>query len=55
MHKTRNTVIIPLIDKALKLFDIEKEGNLFDSISNQKVNAHLKDTHLPIQQKHQHH
>ena len=42
MHKTRNTVIIPLIDKALKLFDIEKEGNLFDSISNQKVNAHLK-------------
>lgn len=42
MHKTRNTVVIPLIDKAILLFDVKKEGHLFDSISNQKVNAHLK-------------
>ena len=42
MHKTRNTVVIPLIDKAFKLFDITKDGSLFEPISNQKVNAHLK-------------
>lgn len=47
MHKTKNTVIIPLIDKALKLIDVMKSGKLMEAITNQKVNEHLKS----IQQK----
>ncbi|MDI9340951.1 MAG: site-specific integrase [Sediminibacterium sp.] len=42
MHKTKGTVIVPLIDKALKLIDVEKTGKLLDMITNQKVNQHLK-------------
>lgn len=42
MHKTKNTVVIPLIDKALKLIEVDKSGKIMESISNQKVNSHLK-------------
>lgn len=43
MNKTRTGVVIPLIEKALKI--VEKNNNVgqvFESISNQKVNEHLK-------------
>jgi len=43
MNKTRMGVVIPLIEKALKI--VEKNNNVgqvFESISNQKVNEHLK-------------
>jgi len=42
MNKTQNTVVVPLIDKALKLIDLQIKGTLFSLISNQKVNEHLK-------------
>jgi len=42
MHKTKGTVIVPLIDKAIRLIDVEKNGKLLDMITNQKVNQHLK-------------
>ena len=42
MHKTGRKVIIPLIDKALLLIDLEKSGKVFESITNQQVNKHLK-------------
>jgi len=41
-HKTGVNVIIPLIDKALKLIDVNKAGKLCEDISNQKINEHLK-------------
>lgn len=41
MHKTKGTVVIPLIDKALKLIDVNRPGKLLESITNQKVNEHL--------------
>lgn len=33
MHKTQNTVVIPLVDKALKLFDPTANGVVFENIS----------------------
>lgn len=42
MHKTQNTVVIPLVDKALKIIDLNSEAELFENISNQKINEHLK-------------
>jgi integrase len=42
MHKTKNVVVIPLIDKALKLIDVYKSGSILESITNQQVNSHLK-------------
>lgn len=42
MHKMKRPVVIPLVEKALKLIDVEKSGSLLPHISNQKVNGHLK-------------
>lgn len=43
MHKTKKLVVIPLIDKALLILDKHKETDLvFDRVSNQKLNEHLK-------------
>jgi integrase len=42
MNKTSNPVLIPLIDKALEIMGDKKEGNVFEKISNQKINKHLK-------------
>lgn len=42
MHKTQNTVVIPLVDKALKLIDLNTDIPFFENISNQKINEHLK-------------
>lgn len=41
-HKVSRPVMIPLIDKALKLINLEAEGKLFDFISNQKTNEHME-------------
>lgn len=41
-HKVTRPVMIPLIDKALKLLNLETEGKLFDFISNQKTNEHME-------------
>ncbi|CAN5914015.1 site-specific integrase [soil metagenome] len=42
MHKTGKMLIVPLIDKAFALLDMEKEGLAFKVLSNQKTNQHLK-------------
>lgn len=43
MNKTRTGVVIPLIEKALKIIEKNNQvGLVFESISNQKVNEHLK-------------
>lgn len=42
MHKTEKPLIVPLIDKAVALLEIGKEGRAFNVISNQKTNKHLK-------------
>jgi len=42
MNKTQNTVVVPLIDKALALIDLQSKGTLFVPITNQKINEHLK-------------
>lgn len=42
MHKTGKALIVPLIDKALLLLDLKKQGATFKVISNQKTNANLK-------------
>lgn len=41
-HKVTRPVMIPLIDKALALINLESEGKLFDFISNQKTNDHME-------------
>lgn len=43
MHKTGNPVGIPLIDKALRLIDLKSLGNIFDFITNQRINEHLRE------------
>ena len=43
LHKTGANIIIPLINKTLMLLDLkQKEGSVFNPISNQKANKHLK-------------
>jgi integrase len=42
MHKTGKMLIVPLIDKAFELLDLDKQGVAFPVISNQKTNKHLK-------------
>ncbi len=42
MGKTAHTVFIPLIDKALELINEASEDKIFETISNQKINKHLK-------------
>ena|ERR1700757_799941 len=42
MSKTSNPVLIPLIDKALEIMGNRTNGNVFEKISNQKINKHLK-------------
>jgi integrase len=42
MHKTGFPVMIPLLNKALALIDVnKKEGRVFKVISNQRTNEHL--------------
>lgn len=43
MTKTSMPVFIPLIDKATELMGERGEGTVFKPISNQKLNAHLKE------------
>ena len=43
MTKTAMPVFIPLIDKATELMDEKKDDFVFRPISNQKINAHLKE------------
>lgn len=43
MTKTSMPVFIPLIDKATELMGDKKEDFVFRPISNQKINAHLKE------------
>lgn len=43
MTKTSMPVFIPLIDKATELMGERKDGLVFNAISNQKINAHLKE------------
>lgn len=43
MHKTKKNVVIPLIDKAQAILNkYDTEGLVFDKVSNQKLNEHLK-------------
>jgi len=42
MSKTSQPVFIPLINKAIEIMGDRKEGNVFQSITNQKINEHLK-------------
>jgi integrase len=42
MHKTRRMLIVPLIDKATALLDLQVQGAAFPVMSNQRTNAHLK-------------
>ncbi|HTL80180.1 MAG TPA: tyrosine-type recombinase/integrase [Bacteroidia bacterium] len=42
MHKTGKMLIVPLIDKALGILDMDNKGKEFRVISNQKTNKHLK-------------
>jgi site-specific recombinase XerD len=42
MTKTSLPVFIPLIDKAIEIMGDKKEGTVFQPISNQKINEHLK-------------
>ena len=41
-HKTGVKVVIPLIEKALKLIDVNKAGKICNNASNQKINQHIK-------------
>lgn len=41
-HKNGKMVIIPLIEKAMKLIDVNKPGKLCYSSSNQKINEHIR-------------
>jgi integrase len=43
VHKTGVKVIIPLIDKAMKIIVVNTQGKLCNGNSNQKANNHLKD------------
>jgi site-specific recombinase XerD len=43
MTKTSLPVFIPLIDKAMELMGDRTESTVFNSISNQKINQHLKE------------
>ena len=43
VHKTGVNVIIPLIDKALKIIDVNMQGKICNGRTNQKTNGHLKD------------
>lgn len=42
MTKTSKPVFIPLIDKAMELINENKGEFVFDNITNQKINKHLK-------------
>lgn len=42
MGKTDQPVFIPLIDRALELINESQNNQVFETISNQKVNEHLK-------------
>ena len=42
MHKTGKMLIVPLIDKAFALLDLDVQGEVFKVLSNQKTNDHLK-------------
>lgn len=42
MTKTDQPVFIPLIDRAMELINEAKEDKIFETISNQKINEHLK-------------
>jgi integrase len=42
MTKTSQPVFIPLINKAIEIMGDRKDGNVFQSITNQKINEHLK-------------
>lgn len=42
MHKTSKPLIVPLIDKAVALLNMDAKGKAFPVISNQKTNQHLK-------------
>jgi integrase len=42
MSKTSHRVLIPLIDKALEIMGNRTNGSVFEKISNQKINKHLK-------------
>lgn len=42
MSKTSQPVFIPLIDKAIELLNEGKNDQVFEKISNQKINKHLK-------------
>ena len=43
MTKTSLPVFIPLIDKAFELMGDKKDSTVFHTISNQKINQHLKE------------
>jgi len=43
MAKTDQPVLIPLIDKALEIIQESEGDQIFERISNQKVNKHLKE------------
>ncbi len=42
MNKTARPVFVPLIEQALEIMGERKEGNVFEKISNSKMNKHLK-------------
>ena len=42
MSKTSNPVLIPLIDKALEIMGNRTNGYVFEKITNQKINKHLR-------------
>lgn len=42
LHKTGVNVVIPLIDQALKLINVNETGKVCQEISNTKCNKHLK-------------
>lgn len=42
MHKTGRSLIVPLIDKAINLIDLKKQGSAFKPKTNQKTNLNLK-------------
>lgn len=43
MTKTDQPVFIPLIDRAMDLINEAKDDKIFETISNQKINEHLKE------------
>lgn len=42
MHKTGKVLVVPLIDKAFAFLDLSIQGTVFNVISNQRTNSHLK-------------